>query len=58
MGKIIISVVPALLIVLGAVLVLIDWPWRFEAITQGTWMVIAGVSLFVLEIAIIYYLRQ
>ncbi len=58
MSKIIISVVPALLILLGVLLVLIDWPWRFEAITQGTWMVIAGVVLSVLETVIIYYSRQ
>ena len=58
MSKIIISVVPALLISLGVLLVLIDWPWRNEAITQGTWMVIAGVVLSVLETVIIYYLKQ
>ncbi len=58
MGKIIISVVPALLILLGVLLVFIDWPWRFEAISQGTWMVIAGVVLFVLETVIIYYFKQ
>ena len=58
MGRIVTSVVPTLLILLGVLLVLIDWPWRFEAISLGTWMVIIGGFLFVLEIVIIYYLRQ
>ena len=57
-GKIIISAVPALLISLGVLLVLIDWPWRYEAIQLGTWMVIGGAFLFVFEIVVIYYVKQ
>ena len=57
-GKIIISAVPALLISLGVLLVLIDWPWRYEAIRLGTWMVFGGAFLFVFEIVVIYYLKQ
>jgi len=56
-GKIIISAVPALLIVLEVLLILIGWPWRWEAIQLGTWMVFGGAFLFVFEILIIYYLQ-
>jgi hypothetical protein len=54
-GKIIISAVPAIMILLGVVLVLIDWPWRVTIMRLGTWMVILGALLFVFELVLIYY---
>lgn len=54
-SKIIISAVPAVLILLGTVLLLVDWPWRTELMRLGTWMIIFGALLFVFEVVVIYF---
>ncbi len=57
-SKVIISLVPAFLILLGVIPVLAGWEaYHIDKVRFGTWMVIGGALLFLFEIVIIYYTK-